>query len=456
LKSIRSRLFLILIATTGLVWISAATWIYFGTRSKVEHVLDARLMEAARMVNSLIVDHAVDLSRAAKVGALAQAQGPMYEHQLSCQIWSLNGLLIGRSNSAPAKPLSQVNNGFSESLVNNETWRSFAVENKETGVRILVGDNISVRNRLIGDVMKGLIIPGLAIVPFLAVLIWLSIRQGLEPLRQIARELGHREASDLRPLALEGEAIELRPMIASLNSLFARVAAVLNREKNFTAFAAHELRTPLAGLKTHAQLARSVDDVSIRDVALSQIILGVDRTSRLVRQLLDMVTAGVSDPARTVGFTDAERVLRVIGDDLAFADGSHAKLDVDRSLSGITLPIDQNLFALAARNLVENALLHSPNGGTVRCHLLHEGDLLAVTIDDDGHGIPEDELPRVTERFFRGRHKGNVGSGLGLSIVDAALETATASLRISNRAEGGVRAQILIRAPRVAERALQS
>ncbi|KAF0096490.1 MAG: two-component system OmpR family sensor histidine kinase QseC [Rhodospirillaceae bacterium] len=449
MTSIRARLFLILIVTTGLVWLSAVAWTYFSTRAEVERVLDARLTEAARMVSSLITSQEINVAQlGARQTAIAATPHAPYDRQLSCQIWSFDGSLVGRSDGAPAGPLSDHNAGFSETRIDGQIWRVYAVENPELGARILVGDNLRIRDRLVGDVIKGLVLPASLIMPILAGLIWASVGGGLAPLNRMATALKGRSASDLSPLANNASAAEIRPVISALNDLFTRVADARERERNFTAFAAHELRTPLAGLKTQAQVALASNDSTIRDKALTHIVLGVDQTSRLVRQLLDVaeIEAREPDPAAEISPGEA---LSTIADDLLAHQKPGSRIVIDHRLFEVRLSIQSELFMLAARNLLENALAYSPIGGIVRCGLVMNRAQTCISIDDEGPGIPADELSRVSERFFRGRHKTAVGSGLGLSIAELALGRADASLRLVNKPEGGLRAEIVIGSDRV-------
>lgn len=260
----------------------------------------------------------------------------------------------------------------------------------------------------------------------------------------MADNLEKRAASDFSPLPDADTASEIRPVIRSLNGLFSRVAAAREHERNFTAFAAHELRTPMAGLKTQAQIALGSHDNGIRDNALRQIVVGVDRTSRLVRQLTDLAAAGAGD-AEPRACIDVGHHLQLLADELHLHTPQRASLVVDTPLHGLQLRVEPTLFMLAARNLMENALLHSPQDGVVRCWTRTQDRIVSIVIDDDGPGIPEDELPKVRDRFFRGRHKTPVGSGLGLAIVDDCLTRAGAVLTLSNRAEGGLRAVIRMR-----------
>lgn len=441
MRSMRVRLFYILLITTGIVWLSAVAWIFASTDAQLQKVLDTRLMEAARMVSSLVVKQ--DMGQKADPVIPMEAH-PAYNRQLSCQIWTIEGELISKSDGAPDQELSAEQSGFSETTVNGEAWRVYTVHNADVGVRVMVGDRIDFRDQLINNMIKGLLLPALLILPVLAGLIWLSLGRGLFPLKAIADNLHARDASDFSPLESAGVAREIAPVVKALNGLFGRVAGIREREQNFTAFAAHELRTPLAGLKTQAQIALASSDPAIREKALSQIVHGVDRTGRLVRQLLDLaaIEAGEPSPQRVV--IPVGETLKALRHEVLGHVAPHADFVIDACLLELRLVTHPDLFRLAARNLIENALLHTPEGGTIRCSLTQTSDELAIRIDDEGPGIPEDELERATERFFRGRHKSSVGSGLGLSIVELALRSIGARLTLTNRAEGGLSAAIVV------------
>lgn len=441
MSSIRTRLLTVLLGSTGLVWLLAVAWIYFGTQAELERVLDARLMEAARMVNSLLTDRRVEVALATGGGDDAAAHfemGQHYERQLSCQIWSLDGALVGRSEHAPEERLTDARSGFSERTVEGETWRVYTIENANLGVRVMVGDSIWVRDHLVSDVIKGLVLPAGLMLPILAGGIWASVRRGMAPLNDMAQTLSSRPATDLRPLPDEKLPSEIAPAVHALNGLFKRVAAAREREKSFTAFAAHELKTPLAGLKTQAQIALASGDGDVHANALRQISAGVDRTSRLVRQLLDLAAVEAVDqaPALTRG-RPVELVQRIVAE--MPAKGNLA-IAVERSGADIEACFDPAFLTMALRNLIENAVRHSPEGGKITVRVTQDGAGVDIGVEDDGPGIPESELPRVTERFFRGRDRSSAGSGLGLSIAEEAATRMGGSLRLQNRDPHGLSA----------------
>ncbi|MDW9689193.1 two-component sensor histidine kinase [Sinorhizobium meliloti] len=438
MNSIRIRLFAILIATTGAVWLFAAAWIYASTQAEVERVLDARLMEAARMVSSLITDHQIDPAAAASAATASAPPAPFeqaggsYSRQLSCQIWSLQGSLVSRSESAPATSLASHTNGFEETEIDGERWRVYAVVNPTLGVRVLVGDSLEIRDRLIGDVIKGLLVPGVVILPILAGLIWLSVGRGLAPLTRIAEGLAGRSASELHSVDASSVPREVRPVIRALNSLFGRVAEARDRERSFTAYAAHELKTPLAGLKTQAQIALRADDPTIQRDALSRISTSVDRTSRMVRQLIDLAAVDASQDVASHEPVDLTVLVGEVASELETqlaANNVHVAVELaDQMQLPTVMRGDRILARLAIRNLLENAIHHSPKGGEVRCRVVANEGQLVVEILDQGPGIAQEDEKRVTERFFRGSKAHGHGSGLGLSIVQMALDRLGGSL----------------------------
>jgi len=449
MSSIRARLSLILLGLTGLVWLVAVGWIYLGTQSEVERVLDARLMEAARMVDSLLVDRRVAVGETGAPGAvpvapLESAPGD-YGRQLACQIWSLEGNLVGRSQGAPGVRLSRTAAGFSETVVDGERWRVFTIENAELGVRVMVGDSLEVRDRLVDDVVTGVAVPALVILPVLALGIVVSVRRGLSPLNHMAEALSARAASDLRPLPDEALPREIAPAVSALNGLFRRVEAARERERSFTAFAAHELKTPLAGVKTQAQIALASADPQVHANALRQITAGVDRTSRLVRQLLDLAALEARDAEETLREENAGELLTAM---IAEAAPDRQRARVVGALDGprartARVRVEPHFLTLALRNLIENALTHAPEDTPVVCRVgIGTDGRVTFAVEDEGPGIPQGELSQVMEKFVRGRNRSAAGSGLGLAIARAAVARMGGSLTLENREDGGLRAAL--------------
>jgi two-component system, OmpR family, sensor histidine kinase QseC len=440
--SLRTRLFVILVAATGVIWLFAIGWIYVGTKQEVESVLDVRLQEAARMVASLGTGKGVATTSAA-TGMDGLAGTLIYERQLACQIWSLDGRLVARSRGAPSSNLGGTQTGFSDRRIEGETWRVFTLEDADGGLRVLVGDRLAVREHLVTDIIKGLLAPTLLILPLLGFLIWTSLNRGLRPLRRLALELQQRRADDMSPVETGRAPAEILPMMAALNALFSKVESARRHEREVTAFAAHELRTPLAGLRTQAQVAISTSDPAIRHSALRQIMIAVDRTTRLVRQLLDIANLdALQKPGRDTRLNPGAVIDEIVD---AHPAREGLRVEVDPMLNWITFTANAELMVLALRNLFENAVQHTAYPGLVRWSLERRPAEIVVAIEDEGPGIPPDELPLVTRRFYRGRHKSPSGSGLGLAIAELALHANAARLNLLNRMDrSGLRAEVIL------------
>jgi two-component system sensor histidine kinase QseC len=436
MSSLRGRLFLILVATTSLIWLAATGWIYLGTKNELEQMLDTRLQEAARMVASLVQDDTSAQTAIAAAPPVAPPETGSYERQLSCQIWSLGGRLVAASTTAPAERLATHGSGFHDSVINGELWRVYAIEDAAKGVRVLVGDRLGLRERLVQDLVLGLVAPTLLMLPLFAGLIWLSVGRGLAPLRQIAGDLQNRPADDLSPVGANAVR-EIRPLTEALNGLFRRLDSARRHERGITAFAAHELRTPLAGIRMQAQIAKAADNDAMRLAALGKIEQGVDRTARLISQLLTLARLD-ADAAGS----DRQRIR--VGPLLRDIDGERRwpelMVEIDPALDEFVVWGEPDSLRLALRNLHENACGHSPAGGRVRWLRIAEN---ALAVEDDGPGIPDEEMPLVRQRFYRARSTKTAGTGLGLSIVEVALARLGATLTLENRApDAGLRAMI--------------
>ena len=221
--------------------------------------------------------------------------------------------------------------------------------------------------------------------------------------------------------------------------MFDKLDHVRRTERDFTAFAAHELKTPLAGMRMQAQIARRAPDEASRNRALEAIETSVDRSDRMVRQLLDLTAidyeAADPDPLAPSALLDEAAA----NADLQAQAAKVTVLTVTNSLPMIHIP--RVLIQSALRNLVENAIQHSPGGGTVTLSARHEGDWIVFSVRDEGIGIDPAHRDQVTERFWRGPGSMSQGSGLGLSIVAAAVQRMSGRLTFGS-AQGGQDVQI--------------
>lgn len=426
MMSIRTRLFAILALVTALVWGGAVVWVEVQTRNEVQRVLDRRLMESARMVSSMMQPGSLSPVVNEEGGGRLAA----YDQQLACQIWSMQGELIARSRSAPSAMLASGADGFSERVINGERWRVYTVHVPEGGYRVMVGDNLAVREHLVGSVVTGLLGPAVLGLLALGVLIWWSVGAGLRPIQQMTQALASRRADDLTPVDVAPGGKDLQPFVSALNDLIARVSEARRRETEFTAAAAHELRTPLAGLRVQAQIAANATDEGVRKHALEQIQTSVDRTARLVTGLLALAredeAAIEADDRRWVD-------LRAL-----FANDADARLETtDQALR---IHVQPDRFETAVANLLANA--QAMASSRIRVAVEGQGNDAILVVEDDGPGVSAADLERLGRRFFRTADAPVGGSGLGLSIVLSTMKAHGGAVRFMPSTLGGLRVEL--------------
>jgi two-component system sensor histidine kinase QseC len=262
-------------------------------------------------------------------------------------------------------------------------------------------------------------------------MVWLGVGRGLAPLGRLAREVSGRDPRSLDEIPTATVPSEVLPLVQALNRLFQRLGSAFLAQRRFTADAAHELRTPLAGVKTQAQVAMRAPDPAERQRALEQVLKGIARAGHLVEQLL--VLARIDRESTDIAFAhpDLHKIAVSVLSELspqALARGVDLELDGDR---GVPVRGSPDLLSILLRNLVDNAVRHTPPNGRVLVRVTREQVGALLTVQDNGPGIPPEQRERVFARFYRLDCAAGEGSGLGLSIVQriSALHGATISLQ---------------------------
>jgi two-component system, OmpR family, sensor kinase len=268
----------------------------------------------------------------------------------------------------------------------------------------------------------------------LGLLLWIGIGQGLRPLAALAGEVAQRDPDNLAPLAGRAPR-EVAPVIEQLNRLFARIERSLERERRFTADAAHELRTPVAGIKAQAQVARLAAGEGARNRALDQVVSGADRAARLVEQLLTLARLDSADRSQLHECDLRELALQCVAELAPAALNKGVSLELADGVS-VQAPVIAPLVQVLLRNLIDNAIRHSNAGSEVRVRVALQDGAAQLSVTDSGPGIPADQREKVLMRFYRLPEAGEGGSGLGLSIVQRIAEIHGAQLALAEAATG--------------------
>jgi len=293
---------------------------------------------------------------------------------------------------------------------------------------VQVAETLGKRSRLATEIIKGVIIPQFVILPLAVLLVWLALARGIRPLNELQRRIRRRRSEDLSPIDEREAPEEVAPLVRAINDLLARLDQSIGAQKHFLADAAHQLKTPLAGLRTQAELAQREIDAGQQDPrslkrSLQQIAHSSQRAAHMVNQLLAMARAEDKEWAlRRQEFKLARLAREVVRDFVPRAMDKHIDLGYegpegdDNSTRMIGQPV---LIRELIRNLVDNALRYTPSGGIVTVRVTPDpfGQVVVLQVEDSGPGIPEAERELVFRPFYRAIDVEADGSGLGLAIV---------------------------------------
>jgi two-component system sensor histidine kinase QseC len=436
--SLKRRLLLLALGATALVWLATVLVTWLDARHEIDEVLDGHLAQAAALLIAQLSD---------ELDEIETEHAPLLHkdaRKVAFQIWEKGERLGLHSANAPQQPLGTGEEGFGDRVVDGVRWRVFTSWDASGDYLVHVAERMALRRELSAQLAFGLLWPLLVALPILGGVLWLAVTRGLRPLQDLTRAVAAREPDNLAPLDAAHAPREVVPLVEQLNRLFGRIAQSFERERRFTADAAHELRTPVAAIKAQAQVAQSASAADARDHALEQVVAGAERAARLVEQLLTLARLEAIDRGALEACdlrAIAARVLAELapaalarGAQLELSDGPHVELRC--------LPA---LVEVALRNLVDNAVRHG-GGGAVRVLVAREAAHALLRVADEGPGIPQSDRAEVLRRFHRLPEAGEGGSGLGLSIVERIAQLHGATLTLGS-GEGGQGLRVELRFP---------
>lgn len=452
MTSIRRRTLTLIIGLllAGLAVISVLN--LHDSNHEIAEVYDAQLAQNARLLQGVMhmplasKEHA-DLYRAFNTAlgeAMPRGDGHPYESKIAFQVWNAKGEVMVHTASAPSFKAPPDEPGFSDVVdLNNRHWRAFVLKDKQNGLNIWVGERDDVRADLVDRIVRHTLWPNVLGSLILAAMVWLAIGWGLKPLADMAATLRARHSGSLEPLQLTPLPSELEPMQAALNRMLAQIQDVLERERRFIADAAHEMRTPLAVLRVHAQNLLEAGTEHERRESLEHLIAGVDRASRLVNQLLTMARIEPKTGAHITPLIDLTATVRESLVQLTpwlLSKGLELVFDASDEIEPVR--VDPADIHIALNNLVTNAANFSPAQGLITVRLAKNKNHYELSVEDEGPGIDESESNRLLERFYS--RDNAQGAGLGLAIVKAIADRLGGQVRLENRIPTGTRATLVM------------
>lgn len=426
--SLKLRLALLIGGAFLAVWAFSAVWLLQDLRTQLSSAQDNRLAASAAMVAGLFAQ------QPALRGVLAErpltSEDLDLPRGLACQI-----VAPDTPAARPAPLLQNDRTGFREQTLHGEAWRSYTMV--QDGLRITTADRIGERRAMLASQWRPAALPVLLALPVSLALLWGGICKGLAPLSRLRAALARRRPQSREPLPEQDLPSELAPFVSTLNELFGRIGETLEREARFTSNAAHELRTPLTAIKTHIQVARMCEG-DTASFSLAQAEAAADQMQHTLSQLLMLARV---ESAQDWPAEPPVRIAPLVAELRARLPNEAQLLVQDFTAPARGLALPKELAAIALRNLLDNAVHHSPPDTPVE--LLAEDDEAGIrlSVRDRGPGVPDELLPLLGERF---RRRGDYpGTGLGLALARAIATRAGGSLRFEN-ADPGLRALLAL------------
>lgn len=448
--SLRTRLIAIAAAALLAALVFGGLTMYWAATIEADQAMDARLEHLGATVLAFveeeIEEEVAEIAAGKHTMPLQLKTRPSVSLLYRFQVWTRHGSLLMRNHEAPHdRPLMDLARlGYDTVHILGERYRAFALPTGNGEFIVQVAENIEERWTQTATIT--LYYVGFLALPLALVFgaTWLWLRRSLRAIDMLAEQLGERRPADTTPVAVHDPPRELLPILRSLDSLFGRVAHALSVERAFTALAAHEMRTPLAGLRANAQMAHRARNPGERDEALQAVLTGADRAAHLVDQLLDL--ARVEAMPRDGGHeVDPVVLADVFGDVMhdLLARAEAKQITVSAHFAFAALRGHRFAIYVLLRNLIANAISYTPAGGRVEAHSAVDDDCAALWVDDSGPGIAAADRDRALERFNRlGRGISVEGVGLGLSIAQSVIELHHARLRLLDSPLGGLRVRI--------------
>ncbi|MGV3572832.1 MAG: ATP-binding protein [Ramlibacter sp.] len=420
--SLQRRLMIYLLVCAPLVWGVALLVSIDRTRYQVNELYDTELIRLARQVLATLQ------------ASLAPAPAPPPEQQLpplprpggpesgesdvrdlALAVWDSQGRLLVSDREGVSLPYRRNAVGFVDQLVDGRQWRLYYLQ-APSGQLVASGQAAYERDELVLSLVGSQLVPWLLVLPVLLLAMGWAVRRALAPIHALTDDLQARDGGNLTPVPDAQAPAELRPLLAAMNSLFARIDSLLLRERRFTAEAAHELRTPLAVLRAQWDVVKRSRSDGERAEAQAQMDAGLARMDRLVTQMLALSRA---ESTLDLAGTDVDWqpvVEQVMSDCLELANRRRIELVCQWPPAGrLPLPLvgDGHLLTVLLRNLLDNAARYAPAGSTVTLRMGTD----QIEVENPGGPLPPEQLATLGQRFHRRPGQAEAGSGLGVSIV---------------------------------------
>ena len=419
--------------------VAAGAFSFFAAFDEANELQDEQLTRIASLVNREILPAAIARSSA------SHSETDVEERFVVQTLPQLGSAMGTAANGAILFP-ANLANGLQTVAIGSEEWLVF-VRTIDAGPRVAVAQLASVRDEIARDGALRTVLPFVILMPVLLLLVGDLIRQMFKPLKRLAAQIDGRTEHDLQAVGDAGLPSEVRPFVVAINRLLSRVAESAALQRRFVADAAHELRSPLTALALQAERLDAAEMPPQAKERLGTLRQGLQRTRVLLDQLLTFARLQEDHKAVNTSVSVRQVFRRVVEDLMLLAE--HKQIDLGVVGEGdASIAADVMDLTILVKNLVENAIRHTPRGGRVDLSQRTTSTQVILQIDDTGPGIPEDERQRVFDPFYRVLGNGDEGSGLGLSIVKTIAARYRAEINLESAApDTGVGLRVTVMFP---------
>lgn len=427
MRSLTARLIVGLTLGITVLWCLAAAFSVYASYHELNEASDRVLQETARRLLPLASDDA--LQHEDDDAEAIHRFGEEQTAYLSYQLRDRSGRIVLRSHDAPSEPF---NEHAEPGLRTVGDYRLFTDTDDATGLTITVAETTQGRREVVHRSIAAMLWPLVGLIPLSVLVIWLVVRRTMIPVLRFSSEIAKRGSENLTPLDTSGQPDELRPIADAAARLLERLRAALDAERAFAANSAHELRTPIAGALAQtqrliAELENDSDRKRARDLEAT-----LKRLSSLAEKLMQLsrVDAGIAVGDSAL---DVVPILDIVVSDCAKRLVDPGRIHYQRPEGArLVVRIDVDAFAIAVRNLIDNALDHGRADGPVEVRLETDGEIRVI---NEGPAVAADTLAQLKHRFARGETR-SAGAGLGLAIVETIMEQTGGTLALFSPVRG--------------------
>ncbi|MCF1460811.1 sensor histidine kinase [Agrobacterium vitis] len=425
--TLSQRLFLRILPTLIITIALVGAFAYRSADREIENIYDAELINDANTL-WVLLNHPLAKNSDKPIVQIPDLDFNM-DDQLSLnedaddyadahafRAWKNGRLVMVSSNSFP-ESVPEFKRGFSNFKLNGETWRVYTLPIPNSPVTIEVAEKMALRDGLVANIILNLSFPLMILVPAIAIVVWFVIHNGLNHIRVLVRQIRSRTPDDLSAISTDGLPRDLIPLVGSLNQFMEKLRISLTLERRFADLAAHQLRTPQAGIKLLLQLIERSDSEEERQALMKDLTASNERAMHLIEQMLNL--ARVSHQPLNLQQTNLfDLVAKVLADFGPVFNERRLQVELSGDEEAL-VATDSSLLRMMIDNIVDNAIKYSPDAGAIEVVITSKEDCWCVSVNDSGPGIPVQHRDKVFQQFYRLPTTEREGTGLGLAIAAA-------------------------------------